>query len=101
MALVTVKVDPETSNVPTEGANFFHFTQVRDEIEMLVGYISLLRIHNLAISHANLSDEVEVEEEVVPEISRRYLLSPNGLRVLRDRVNEIWEKMEKNRADGD
>ncbi len=78
---VAVAIPANLPLPPAEGANFFHFTVVGEEVQLLVGSINLLRIH-----------EAKGKTEpttVVPEITHRFLLSPLGFKSLRTQLLEI------------
>jgi len=95
MPIVTVHFDPEAPQPPPEGANFFHFTQVQDEVEMVVGYVSPTKVHAIVQAHPDAKDQEELPDvSLSPEISHRFLMSLNGFRILRDRVNQIWNTIE-------
>jgi hypothetical protein len=66
---------------PAEGANFFHFTVVGEEVQFLVGTINLLRLHEAKTRGETIS--------VVPEITHRFLLSPLGFNSLKSQLEEI------------
>ena len=72
------------ANIPLpspEGANFFHFTVVGQEVQFLVGSINLLRLHE-----AKGRSETTT---LIPDITHRFLLSPLGFEALRNQVQEI------------
>jgi hypothetical protein len=64
-----------------EGANFFHFTVVNQEVQFLVGSINLLKL-NEARGKAG-------ETLIVPEITHRFTLSPMGFTQLKVQVDAI------------
>ena len=69
---------------PAEGANYFHFTSVGAEVQMLVGAVNLLRLHE------SLRGE---SRTVVPEITHRFLLSPLGFAQLKRQIDEIADSV--------
>ena len=72
---------------PAAGANFFHFTVVGEEVQLLVGTINLIRLHE-----AKGKTESTM---VVPDITHRFLLSPLGWASLYNQVQEIAKSAPK------
>jgi|WetSurMetagenome_2_1015567.scaffolds.fasta_scaffold492854_1 hypothetical protein len=69
---------------PSEGANYFHFTSVGAEIQMLVGTVNLLRLHESMLGEGGT---------VSPEITHRFLLSPLGFAHLKQQIEEIAQSV--------
>jgi hypothetical protein len=67
---VSYRVSAETDLPVAEGINFFHFTTVGPEVQMLVGTINLLAIHEAKQSGETLG--------TTPQITHRFLLSALG-----------------------
>lgn len=101
MPYVRVEFDRDGPLPAPEGANFFHFTHIQGEVEMLVGYVDLNRLWALSQDYEDASDEEELPSHVSvkPEITHRLVLSANGFKTLKDRVDQIWSTMV--RADSD
>ena len=78
---VSVSVSSAVPVPPAEGANFFHFTVVGPEIQLLVGSINLLRF-----LEAKQSGE---PTNLVPEFTHRFLLSPMGFAQLKAQIDQI------------
>lgn len=78
---VSVSVSSAVPVPPADGANFFHFTVVGSEIQLLVGTINLLRF-----LEAKQSGE---PTNLVPEITHRFLLSPLGFAQLKSQIEQI------------
>ena len=69
------------------GANFFHFTRVGEEVQMLVGSVNLLRLHEA--SRRPTGDPLVI----VPDIVARYTLSPLGLASLQSQLAQLTDRM--------
>ena len=78
---ITITVPANLPLPNPEGANFFHFTLVGDEIQFLVGSINLLRLHE-----AKLLAE---PQKIVPDITHRFTLSVLGFHTLKAQVDQI------------
>lgn len=63
------------------GANFFHFTLVAGEVQMLVGSLNLLRIHEASQRGESAT--------LTPDISHRFTLSPFGIANLQAQLAEF------------
>ncbi len=84
-AQVRVQLKLNETLPPPQGANFFHLSIARGEVELLVGYADLARIVQGARDRASDDDTVEV----APEITHRFMLSMAGLIDLRDRIVDV------------
>ena len=62
------------------GANFFHFAVVGSEIQLLVGAINLVQLHEARQGHSG---------PIRPQISHRFLLSPLGFAQLKSQITEM------------
>lgn len=82
---VAVVITGGTPLPPAEGANFFHFTTLGPEVQLLVGTVNLLRLHE-----AKTTDDPSA---VVPEITHRFLLSPIGFAALKQQMATIEQKV--------
>lgn len=80
-SVTTVVMSADVPLPPPQGANYFHFTVVGEEVQFLVGSINLLRVYE-----ARGRGEPTV---VRPEIAHRFLLSPMGFAALKSQVDEI------------
>jgi len=69
---------------PSEGANYFHFSFAGDEMQLLVGTVNLLRLHE-----ARTQQDHSV---IVPDITHRFLLSPLGFNALKEQLASIDQK---------
>lgn len=78
---VAVGISRATKLPPAEGANYFHFTVLGPEVQMLVGTVNLLHLHE-----AKLTDSRETLEA---EITHRFLLSPLGFQALKSQMDMI------------
>lgn len=97
MPWVTIKLDLQAPLPRPEGANFFHFTQVLDEVEMLVGYLPLTKLHNASEAAEHNAGELMADDQmaiVSPEITHRLSLTMNGFRTLKERVDLLAERIE-------
>jgi hypothetical protein len=83
---VTVKIDLSREMPPPEGANFFHFTFLRGEVQMLLGYVDLFRIHEMKAPGKT--------RVIYPEVTHRFSLSALGFAQLKAQVDEIAAKIE-------
>ena len=82
---------PGTLPLPAaEGANFFHFTVIGEEVQLLVGTINLIRLHE-----AKERGETGV---IVPDITHRFLLSPLGFASLKTNLEEIAKSVPKSQV---
>lgn len=72
------------------GANYFHFTVVAGEVQMLVGSVNLLRVHE-----ARLQGEAAT---IIPEISHRFTLSAWGFTTLNNQLAKIAESLASGRG---
>lgn len=84
---ISVSVPGNLPMPAPEGANFFHFTVVGGEVQLLVGSINLLRLHE-----AKRNQETAT---IVPQITHRFLLSPLGFAQLKSSLEEIAKAMGK------
>jgi len=66
------------------GANYFHFAVVGGEIQMLVGAVNLLQVHEAKNGKAG---------PIRPQISHRFLLSALGFAQLKAHVTAISESV--------
>ncbi len=82
--LVSVTIPANLPLPAPEGANFFHFSVVGNEVHMLVGTLNFLRL--LEARQRLDSNESTV---IVPDITHRFLLSPQGFEGLRLQIGEI------------
>lgn len=79
---------------PAAGANFFHFVSAGEEVHMLVGTVSLLRVHENE-SPGRSPDRLPI---VTPEITHRFLLSPLGFANLIRQIDEIRDAVNVSRS---
>jgi hypothetical protein len=79
---ITVAMTSRHPLPPAEGANYFHFTIANGEVQLLVGTVNLLQLHE-----AQESDSETVA--VSPEITHRFLMSTRAFQHLQDQVAEI------------
>ncbi len=101
MAVIRIKVPTDVELPPPEGANFFQFTHVQNEAQMLVGYIDLHRLAREAGDLTDVADDEELDIELTPEITHRFLLSTNGLVMLKERLDEIFSVLDSKKGKGD
>lgn len=81
---------PTTGDLPLpEGANFFHFSWRGTDVQLLVGYIDLLK------TVAPPGSPVVKPVKVVPEITHRFLLSMTGFALLKAQIDDIARSMQK------
>jgi len=80
---VSAGISPEMDLPAALGANFFHFTVVGPEIQMLVGSVNLLEIHQAKTSGGEI--------KVTPKISHRFSLSALGFNQLKAQLAELGE----------
>lgn len=78
---VSVTVPADLPLPAPEGANFFHFTVAGDEVQLLVGSVNLLRLHEAKALGETL--------KIVPDITHRFLLSPMGFSTLKKQMEQI------------
>ena len=78
---VSIGLDGSVPLPPAEGANFFHFTVVEHEVQLLVGSVNLLRLHEAKRRGEPIT--------VAPQITHRFLLSPLGFGALKANLEEI------------
>jgi hypothetical protein len=78
---VTVQLTTRHPLPPAQGANYFHFTTLGEEVQMLVGTVNLLRVHE--------ATQGEEDAVVSPDITHRFLLSPLGFAHLKAQVDQI------------
>ncbi len=79
--VVSVTVPADLPLPAPEGANFFHFTVAGDEVQLLVGSVNLLRLHEAKSLGENL--------KIVPDITHRFLLSSIGFSALKAQMDQI------------
>lgn len=76
---------PQPQELPNpEGANYFNFTVVGPDVQLLVGYIDFRVIHEGRLSKEGVA--------AVPMISHRFLVSQTGFQHLRAQMDEITTK---------
>ena len=78
---VSVGVPPELALPLSEGANYFHFTRVGSEVQMLVGCVNLIQLH--------AAKDHEGTTTLAPQITHRFLLSSLGFNQLKVQLDEI------------
>lgn len=78
---VPVGITGGTPLPASEGANFFHFTVLGPEVQMLVGTVNLLQLHE--------AKQTGSQHSIVPEITHRFLLSPVGFTALRAQIAAV------------
>jgi hypothetical protein len=61
-------------------------------VEFQVGYIDLHRMIAEVGDLTRLKDDDRIELSVTPDITHRFVLSVNGLQLLKERVDEIFLK---------
>ena len=98
MAVVKVRIPPDIELPPPEGANFFQFAKVENEAQMLVGYIDILRLANEAGDITDVPEDEVLDIEIVPDITHRFLLSADGLAMLKQRLDELFSKFDKHKG---
>jgi hypothetical protein len=84
---VRVEITARHPLPPPQGANFFHFTTVGSEVQMLVGSVNLLRVHE-----AGRGGE---SPTITPDITHRFLLSPLGFAQLKKQIDEISKHVQQ------
>ena len=84
---ITVSL-PKEDRPPPQGANYFHFTWLGTDIQMLAGYIDLDRLRE-SVS----KDSEGTSNEVSLEVSNRFSMSVTSFFRLRDQVNDLVSKM--------
>jgi len=89
-----LKVPTDLPSSPI-GANYFHFTFIGPELEMLVGNLSLRAIHEFK----EASEKSATAEPVVPNVTHRFMLTPLGFDQLRQQIEEIGRKFDAMMAD--
>jgi pyruvate dehydrogenase complex dehydrogenase (E1) component len=72
---------------PPYGANFFHLTRMLDELQLLVGSVNLIQMHEAL---AETGDSI-----VPPMITHRFTLSMFGFQRLRDAVNQMGQALDE------
>lgn len=77
---------------PAEGANYFHFTMVGGEFQMLVGSIDLRAVHAAKL-------EGQGQLKVTPALTHRFTLSPMGFAALKNNIDEIVSALTAAHAD--
>src|SRR5690242_8651268 len=83
---IELKVKIPTKGLPSPTAvNWFHFTRMDNEVQMLAGFIDAYEVvqHQL---HASQND-------IDPEVSHRFMLSLNGFLFLRQQVEQIFNSL--------
>jgi hypothetical protein len=74
---VSVAVNADMELPPAEGANFFHFTTAGPEVQMLVGCVNLLHLHEAK----GVRDAT-----IFPQITHRFTLSALGFNNLKSQL---------------
>lgn len=74
---------------PALAANFFQFTFSGPEIQMLAGLLDIRKMVELGTKGGGGKIRVQ------PEITHRIFMSPRGFMILRQQVNEIFDKMQE------
>ena len=97
MPFVDVRLG-EGERPAAEAANFFHFTWVADQVELLVGYLSLEEVHSIVQRNPDAEDQEQLGEVVNPQITHRLMMSMSGFEVLRERMNQMSEMIEAKKA---
>ena len=82
---VSVTVPADLPLPDPVGANFFHFTVAGDEVQLLVGSVNLLRLHEAKSLGKTL--------KIVPDITHRFLLSSIGFSALKAQIDQIAESV--------
>lgn len=98
MAQVKIVMDNQRPLPPPEGANFFALSRVETEVELQVGYIDLHRLLTEVGETEQLEDDTEVEVDLSPEITHRFVMSLSGLHLLKQKVDEIVGKVSAKEA---
>jgi hypothetical protein len=78
---IRVRLSPPDQSPPPEAANFFYFTFLGPDVQMLVGYVDPRTVHE-----ARLRGE---EVVVTPHVAHRIALSARGFQHLRKQLEEI------------
>lgn len=80
---------PETLP-PPEPSNFVSFSRVGAEVEMLVGYVDVKTV----VDALQEGGEDSEEARTVPlHLTHRFFLGPDTFRMIREKVNHIYDKM--------
>lgn len=93
MPKIEIRLDPDQAFPAPSGVNFFHFTHVDSEVEMLAGYVDLTRIHHAVKANESAGEGGAVQVE--PEVTHRFVMSLNGFFQLLDRVNNIGDRIRR------
>lgn len=87
MAQIEVRFPEGADLPPPEGVNYFDFSFLGPEVQLLAGYMDL---KSLAIASQSADDEVNV---LSPEITHRLVMSIRGFLHLRAQIDGILGKM--------
>lgn len=87
---IKVRIDSETAVPAPEGVNFFYFTRIADEYQLLVGNVNLMRLHEMTTGEAPFEFE--------PQITHRFLMSQFGFDRLKAALDDISAKTDASRA---
>lgn len=79
--IVSASVPADASLPPAEGINFCHFTVVGPEVQMLVGCVNLIQLHD--------AKKRGGPSTITPQITHRFSMSTMGFAQLRAALNEI------------
>ena len=82
-----IGITAETPLPDPIGANFFHFTLVGTELQLLIGSINLLQMHEIKTNPSGKS------HTLIPHVSHRFLMSPFGFAQLKAQVDGLADKV--------
>jgi hypothetical protein len=69
-----------------EAANFFHFALAATDVQLLVGYIDLGKLHEAA---TQLRSGGKAPAPLSPEITHRFFMSLTGFESLKRQIDEM------------
>ena len=70
-----------------EAANYFGFTRVGREVQLLVGYIDILDMHN------RVREEDPLDEPLPVLVTHRFYIGADALKRLRNGAEQMYEAM--------
>ncbi len=94
---VSAQLPDPADRPPAEGVNFFHFSFVGTDVQLLTGYVDAYAVHK-ARERAR-SGENDGRPSVQINVTHRFLMSPMGLARLKEGLDDIWEKLEAQRSE--
>jgi hypothetical protein len=90
MQEIRIEVPRSAKMPPPEGANYFHVTTSGPDVQLLVGYVDLLKLHHARTGGA--------KSRIEPEITHRFYLSVTAFFMLKRQLEEIEAILRKQGA---